>query len=186
MRVAFVSLLIASMTVAPAGSQTPAPDATAPGAVPAAPPAPASPGRCDAAEFRQFDYWVGDWVVTHISGREVGRNSIQLEQKGCVAVERWTSIDGGTGVSMNFYDTVARAWTQVWISPGIVLTMKGGLVDGAMVLEGPLHYVKDGRATLLRGTWTPLPDGRVRQHFVESADQGKIWVDWFDGYYSRL
>jgi hypothetical protein len=33
--------------------------------------------------------------------------------------------------------------------------------------------------------WTPLPDGRVRQHFKESSDGGKTWTDWFDGYYSK-
>jgi hypothetical protein len=30
-----------------------------------------------------------------------------------------------------------------------------------------------------------LPDGRVRQHFQESADDGKTWQEWFDGYYRR-
>ncbi len=143
-------------------------------------------GPCDTGAFRQFDFWTGDWVVRNVSGKEVGRNSIQLEQHGCALIERWTSADGNTGVSLNFYDPAARAWRQHWISPGAVLAMQGGLVDGAMVLEGPLQYVKEGRTTLLRGTWTLLPDGRVRQHFVESTDQGKTWTDWFDGYYSRI
>ena len=53
-----------------------------------------------------------------------------------------------------------------------------------MVLEGPLQYVAQKRVTLLRGEWTKLPDGRVRQHFTESSDDGKTWTEWFDGYYS--
>jgi hypothetical protein len=30
-----------------------------------------------------------------------------------------------------------------------------------------------------------LPDGRVRQLFEESEDEGKTWALWFDGYYTR-
>jgi hypothetical protein len=63
--------------------------------------------------------------------------------------------------------------------------MQGGRENGAMVLEGPLHYVRANRTTRLRGTWSVLPDGRVRQLFVESEDSGKTWSPWFDGYYSR-
>ena len=175
MRVASFIRFIAMLLPLAAHAQTPPP-------AEAAKPA----GPCDAGAYRAFDFWVGEWVVRHESGQEVGRNSIQPEQRGCALVERWTSADGSTGVSLNFYNPVTRVWTQQWVSPGAVLRMTGGLVDGAVVLEGPLHYLKDGRATRLRGTWTPLPDGRVRQHFVESTDEGKTWTDWFDGYYSRI
>ena len=34
-----------------------------------------------------------------------------------------------------------------------------------------------------RGTWTPLEDGVVRQHFEQSGDDGATWTTWFDGYY---
>lgn len=181
MRIAPIGLFVAMLLPLSVLSQSPSPSQ-------AQPPAsePAKPGPCDAGAYRQFDFWAGNWVVRHVSGPEVGRNSIQPEQRGCALVERWTSADGNTGLSLNFYDPTARAWRQHWISPGIVLDMRGGLVDGAMVLEGPLQYVKEGRTTLLRGTWSQLPDGRVRQHFVESTDQGQTWKDWFDGYYTRI
>jgi hypothetical protein len=54
-----------------------------------------------------------------------------------------------------------------------------------MRLEGPLQYLGQGRTTTLRGTWSKLDDGRVRQHFEESADGGTTWTTWFDGYYTR-
>jgi hypothetical protein len=64
--------------------------------------------------------------------------------------------------------------------------MQGGLRGEAMVLEGPLHYVREARTTRLRGTWTRLGDGRVRQLFEESTDRGQTWTPWFDGYYSPV
>jgi hypothetical protein len=140
---------------------------------------------CAEPAFRQFDFWVGEWEVRDAQDKRAGDNAITAEQNGCVLIERWTSARGGTGMSMNHYDPLAQAWRQHWVGLGIILEMRGGLKDGAMVLEGPLQYVGQNRITLLRGVWTPLPDGRVRQHFTESSDGGKTWADWFDGYYSR-
>lgn len=35
-------------------------------------------------------------------------------------------------------------------------------------------------------TWTPLGDGRIRQHWQVSNDEGKTFSTAFDGYYERL
>lgn len=145
----------------------------------------AASAPCAADSFRQFDFWVGEWNVVDGGGRPAGRNSITLEQNGCVLIERWTSVKGGTGMSMNHFDPLSKTWRQHWVGLGLILEMSGGLKGDSMVLEGKLQYLADSKITLLRGTWTPLPDGRVRQHFVESTDEGKTWSEWFDGYYSR-
>ena len=34
-------------------------------------------------------------------------------------------------------------------------------------------------------TWTPNPDGTVRQHWEISSDAGKSWTTAFDGLYRR-
>jgi hypothetical protein len=156
-----------------------------------APPAAAAPaastnGPCAAAEFRQFDFWAGHWDVADGDGKAAGRNHVTIEERGCVLVERWKSVAGNTGLSVNFYDPQSKTWTQQWIGLGILLRMTGGLRDGSMMLEGPLQYLGTGKLTLLRGTWAALPDGRMRQHFQESADDGKTWQEWFDGYYRRV
>lgn len=143
-------------------------------------------GPCSAGKFREFDFWAGEWDVHDAAGKLAGRNTITIEEHGCVVVERWRSASGGTGQSFSYYDPAADRWKQRWISPGVVLEMDGGLQGGAMVLEGPLQYLAEKRTTLLRGTWTKQPDGRVRQQFVESEDGGKTWKPWFDGYYTRI
>jgi len=53
-----------------------------------------------------------------------------------------------------------------------------------MTLVGE-HRYGDGRVELIRGTWTPLDDGRVQQFFEQSRDGGESWYTWFDGYYQR-
>lgn len=140
---------------------------------------------CAEGPFREFDFWAGEWDVRDAAGKTAGVNTITKEENNCVLVERWRSVNGGTGQSYNYYDPAARKWKQLWVGLGILLHMEGGLSEGRMRLEGPLQYLGQDRVTILRGTWTPLPGGRLRQHFEESEDNGTTWTTWFDGYYTR-
>ncbi|HKE92766.1 MAG TPA: hypothetical protein VKB34_00555 [Povalibacter sp.] len=140
---------------------------------------------CSRELFRQFDFWLGSWEVKDPAGKLAGHNVITAEQNGCVIMERWQGASGTGGMSMNYYEPRAGRWKQNWVSPDLVLEMSGGMQGDSMILEGPMQYLGKEQTTLLRGTWTPLPDGRVRQHFVESKDGGKTWEEWFDGYYTR-
>lgn len=138
---------------------------------------------CTAAAYRAFDFWVGRWQVTGPGGELAGHNTITREQSGCLLVERWAGVQGTTGMSMNFYDPVADAWRQVWVSPGTEIDISGNLRDGRMELAGFITYLDDNRQRGFRGTWTPLEDGRLRQYF-EEQDEGGVWREWFDGYYT--
>lgn len=142
-------------------------------------------GPCASGPFREFDFWSGEWDVHDENGRLAGRNRVTIEEQGCVVLEHWRAANGSTGQSMNYYDPAAKRWKQRWAGLGVVLEMDGGMQGDAMVLEGPLHNLGQNRTTLLRGTWTKLSDGRVRQQFVQSDDGGKTWKPWFDGYYTR-
>ncbi len=144
----------------------------------------ASPCTTDAA-YRAFDFWLGDWVVETADGTKAGENSITRQTNGCMLQENWTSASGSWGQSINYYDPSDRLWHQVWVDvAGNIGYFKGGLEDGSMVLKG--RWVNsDGSSYLLNGTWSRLEDGRVRQHFVQSTDDGKTWTTWFDGYYRK-
>jgi hypothetical protein len=52
-----------------------------------------------------------------------------------------------------------------------------------MVLEGQTTGT-DGQVTKHRITWTPNPDGTVRQHW-ESTDAKGAWSTAFDGLYIK-
>ena len=63
--------------------------------------------------------------------------------------------------------------------------VRGGLTADGMLLVGTIHTVGNDTTQPFRGLWTALSDGRVRQFFEISADEGETWVAWFDGYYTR-
>lgn len=149
----------------------------------------APPTPCiDRKEFSHFDFWLGSWKVHDVTGKKfAGTNKIEKMPGGCVLVENWSGSGGSSGVSMNYYDGAAQQWVQVWSgSGGSQITIRGGLQGKSMLLDGMIHYVDSGKSARFRGTWTPLEDGRVRQFFEESPDEGKTWKPWFEGFYSRV
>ena len=150
------------------------------------PPPQPRPNPCDAPEFRQFDFWLGTWEVKSADGtRTLGSNIIEPLAGTCGVHEHWTGAGGGTGRSLNTYQRGEGKWHQVWVGAGGgLLHLIGGLKDGAMVMEGTTPG-PNGTQVLNRVTWTPLPDGRVRQHWQTSPDAGKTWTTTFDGYYSK-
>ena len=153
---------------------------------PPAPSTPPPPPACTASEHRQFDFWVGDWVVQHPqTGAEQGRNSITRESGGCALHEHWRGGRGFEGHSLNAYDRQRGKWMQVWVgADGTVLRLEGGLRKGAMVLEGEQPRA-DGGIQRQRITWTPAADGSVSQHWQVSDDGGSSWSTSFLGIYRR-
>lgn len=145
------------------------------------------PSPCEQHDrFREFDFWVGEWDVHDADGNFVGENSITRAERGCVLMEKWRGAKGSTGISMNYVDKFRDEWVQIWhASAGYQLEIRGGLTDEGMLLTGQVHYIDSGQTAPFRGLWTPLPDGRVRQYFEQSSDDGATWQPWFEGFYSR-
>ncbi len=98
--------------------------------------------------------------------------------------ESWRGASGATGSSINYFEPVNRTWRQIWVSTTANIDISGTAAEGSVVLSGTITY----RATLerfpFRGSWTRLADGRIRQYFEESREQG-VWQPWFEGFYSR-
>jgi hypothetical protein len=148
-------------------------------------PAPQYPCE-DDKRFDAFDFWVGEWDVRGPAGKLAGGNVITKSHNSCVLIEHWTSVNGGTGMSINYFDHAEEEWVQIWNSgSGSQINIRGGLTADGMLLVGIIHTVGNDTTQPFRGLWTELPDGRVRQFFEISADGGETWATWFDGYYTR-
>ncbi len=144
-----------------------------------------STAGCTGPEYRQFDFWVGEWEVRTPKGTLAGTNRIEKILDGCVLRESWTGSRGMRGTSLNMYSAADRQWHQTWMdSNGLLLVMSGGLENGRMVLAGETRSA-DGGTLLNRITWEKLEDARVRQHWETSADSGRTWQDAFVGLYRR-
>ena len=137
------------------------------------------------ARHREFDFWVGEWEVRAPQGHLVGTSSVQRIIEGCVIFENWSDSIGHQGKSFNFYDGEKEAWRQVWVDDGGRVTdYVGHLRDGAMRFEAE-GKAKDGKPLKRRMSFTPQPDGRVRQLIEQSTDGGKSWSPAFDGLYGK-
>jgi len=138
---------------------------------------------CSASEFRDFDYWLGSWVVTDTAGTQVGTNHVVRVSDGCALLEQWTDSSGNAGTSLNFYDRNAKRWEQTWMgAQGGILHLRGSLVEGTMTLSGT-RTTAQGEVTD-RIQWIRLDGGRVRQLWSVSTDGGRTWKVAFNGVYS--
>jgi hypothetical protein len=146
---------------------------------------PATAPPCQAPQFAQFDFWLGEWEVVNPKGVRAGTNSITRIHGGCVVAEAWQGAGGVTGSSFNMYTPSTRKWHQVWVdSSGMLLRLEGEFIGGAMRLQGT-GLTPEG-TTLNRVTWTPRPDGTVRQLWESSNDRGRSWQTVFDGMYRKI
>ena len=134
-------------------------------------------------EFRQFDFWIGEWLPKNAQGVTVGTSSIQLILSSCIIFENWET-PASAGKSFNLYDVRDGKWHQTWVdNRGLMTHYVGGLVDGKMVLDS--ESTQNGQKTIARMTFSKLPNGDVRQHGENSTDDGKTWTTSFDFIYVR-
>ncbi|MDA0977722.1 MAG: hypothetical protein O3B72_04115 [Proteobacteria bacterium] len=58
---------------------------------------------CSAPEYRQFDFWLGQWTAYSEDGKKQGTNHLQRVFGDCGIRENWVSGQGAfTGTSFNF------------------------------------------------------------------------------------
>jgi hypothetical protein len=135
-------------------------------------------------EFRQFDFWIGEWEAKNPQGLVGGTSSIQLILGTCIIFENWSGTSGTNGKSFNIYDTTDKKWHQTWVDDkGTFTHYVGGIQNGGMVLVA--DTIVGGKKALAKMTFTKLPNGDVRQHGENSTDEGKTWTTTFDFTYVR-
>jgi tetratricopeptide (TPR) repeat protein len=140
---------------------------------------------CTTEEYRQFDFWLGDWDV-QVQGQTAGHNLVSLEQDGCLLVEHWKASTGGqTGTSFNYYDVRDKKWHQLYLdnsgNAGAFPAMAGRLVGDKMVLVTDPHV-----NPVSRWTWYVVSPGKVRQMAEQSTDGQKTWNITWDSIYVKI
>ena len=115
------------------------------------------------------------------------RPATRRELARCALRETWSGRGGFAGISLNAWDRDDRRWHQSWFdTQGGRLELAGQRVGDAMQLGSATpHPDKPGATRRQRSSWTPLPDGAVRQLWETSDDDGASWRVVFDGRYVK-
>ena len=139
---------------------------------------------CKASpQFREFDFWIGEWDAKNPQGVTVGSSSIQLILGQCIIFENWAT-PVSNGKSFNVFNSTDKKWHQTWVDDkGTFTHYIGGLSDGKMILDS--DSMVGGKKTIGRMTFSKLPNGDVHQQGENSTDDGKTWTTTFDFTYIR-
>ena len=142
--------------------------------------APAKP--CTGAEFRQFDFWIGDWdlVVRARSaptsdqwGEAKGHQHVESILAGCAIAEHFTAEGPGTpwsGASYSSWQPKLGAWRQTWVDDsGGYLAFRGSVEHGAMTLYGEPRDV-GGKRVQMRMVFQDVTASSLHWEWQRSDD----------------
>jgi hypothetical protein len=175
----------AQKKAAPRAKATPSPSpAPSPSPEPTPSPVPTS-AACTAPQYRQFDFWLGEWDLVGADGKKSAEDRVVQVLGGCGLQENWTSVKSGQGLSFSAYDPATKRWHQTLMDDsGAVLKLEGEFADGKMILVGQRPSQKEKNVTIThRIAWSLMPDHRVKQFWEASTNGGRTWRPVFEGYY---
>jgi hypothetical protein len=147
---------------------------------------------CNKPEYRQFDFWLGEWEVYGVNGNKAGSSRISVILDSCIILEEWVSATANQGIiysgkSYNTYNSRTGQWQQTWVDNvgGSTEFLRGVAEKDKITFYA--DHVKDAKGNnyLRRLTFYKLSDTRVRQHGERSIDQGNTWVTEYDLEYRR-
>ena len=147
---------------------------------------------CSSPEFRQFDFWIGEWEAYGVNGKKGGDSKISLILDSCIILEEWTSagIQQGlryAGKSFNTWNAAAKQWQQTWVdNTGNTTAFTKGKVENKKIVftTDPFPFSKDTVATR-RLTFFDLGPDKVRQLGEITKDKGTTWRIEYDLEYRR-
>jgi hypothetical protein len=140
-----------------------------------------APRACASPEYRQFDFFAGDWDAYDVSDttKIVARNHVTPMLDGCALREDYVQNDGLHGESFSTYDASHHGWHQSWVTNhGSLLLLDGGLQNGRMALTATQH-ADDGSSSLVRVIWW-TKGKTVHERAEQSKDGGATWTPVFD------
>lgn len=110
----------------------------------------------------------------------------------CAIFETYTALPGTSaapnyvGQAFHYFDTNTNRWAQFYLdTTGTPFDWVGEFSNGVMKFERKGPYGPSKMMIQQRMTFSPLPEGKVRQLFEQSIDGGKTWSTGFDGTYVK-
>ena len=148
---------------------------------------------CSTPEFRQFDFWVGEWEVSWPTSASTegkagsGTNRIHIALDKCVIVENFDGTPNIPlrGMSVSIYNVRKKKWQQTWVdNSGAYLEFTGEFENGKMVLVREA-LTPDGKKILQRLVWRNLQPDSLDWSWERSDDNGTTWRVLWTIHYER-
>lgn len=147
---------------------------------------------CSSPQFRQFDFWIGEWDVFGKTGQKAGDSKISLILDSCIILEEWTSANMQQGLryagkSFNTWNAATKEWQQTWVdNRGNTTAFTHGKYEEKKIIfnTDPFPFSKDTIA-VRRLTFFDLGKDKVRQLGEITKDKGATWVTEYDLEYRR-
>ena len=150
-----------------------------------------APPPCEAPEFRQFDFWVGDWDLTWPGQKsnevQHGRNSISKKLGGCVIEEQFDGSKDAQlkGLSVSVYSPKSKKWQQTWVDDqGGYLDFTGEFSGGQMILSRHAQNAK-GEDITQRMVFKNIAGDSFDWSWEQSKDHGATWTVVWPIHYVR-
>ena len=147
---------------------------------------------CSGPQYREFDFWIGEWEAYAPTGKKGGDSKISLMLDSCTILEEWTStgLQNGlryAGKSYNMYNAAQNRWQQYWVdnTGSITQYFNGHYEEGKMIVQTDNQKVNDTLWQIQKMTFFNLGPDKVRQFGETSSDNGKTWLTSFDLEYRR-
>jgi hypothetical protein len=146
---------------------------------------------CAGAEFRQLDFWLGEWDARWDAspGQPAGsgRNQITRDFDNCVIHEHF---DGGAstgnlrGESWSVYHAPAQRWRQTWVdNQGGYFALTGGPEQsGKFVL---VSYGLQDNQPHQRMVFEDITPTSFTWRWQRTSDNGATWADSWVIHYTR-
>ena len=140
---------------------------------------------CAGPEFRQLDFWVGEWDLTWDGGK--GANEVTREMDGCVIHEHFSSDASQQflrGESVSSYQPKLGLWRQTWVdNQGGYIPLTGGLQKDGTFLLTTTRINEKQRQT--RMVFEKIKPASFTWRWQSTADDGKTWKDEWVIEYAR-
>jgi hypothetical protein len=147
---------------------------------------------CSRPEYRQFDFWIGEWEAFGLDGKKAGDSKISLILDSCIILEEWTSASVPQGLryagkSFNTYNAATKQWQQTWVDNvgGTNEYMQGKFENKQIIFSSTPFKVSKDTMAIRKMTFTNLSAAKLRQHGEISKDNGVTWSTEYDLEYRR-
>ncbi|HMU09841.1 MAG TPA: hypothetical protein PKC54_07555 [Ferruginibacter sp.] len=147
---------------------------------------------CSRPEYRQFDFWIGEWEAFGVNGKKAGDSKISLILDSCIILEEWTSASVQQGLryagkSFNTYNATTKQWQQTWVdnAGGTNEYMQGKFENNQIIFSSTPFKISKDTMAIRKMTFTNLSPAKLRQHGEISKDNGITWATEYDLEYRR-